>query len=393
MDRKTLDQVDLTGKRCFMRCDFNVPIHDGVIADDARIRRALPSIEYALDHGARLLLASHLGSPKGPDPEKSLAPVAARLSELLGRDVPLVSDCIGEAVQSRAAALADGEALLLENLRYHAGEKKSDPDFARALAAGVEVYCNNAFGTSHRAHASMVGMAERCPVRVAGFLVRDEVDYFSSVLADPAHPFVAIVGGSKVSSKIGVLEHLVDRVDRFLIGGGMAFTFLAAQGKEVGGSLVEREMVETARTIMAKAKAHGVGFELPLDCVVAAEIADDAEIRIAAADDIPPDRKGLDIGPDTVRAWEPILRDAKLVVWNGPMGVYELESFRSGTAHVAHILGESEATTIIGGGDTADAVKRVGEAERMTFISTGGGASLELLEGKTLPAVAVLDPV
>lgn len=392
MDRKTLDQVELTGKRCFMRCDFNVPIHDGVIADDARIRRALPSIEYALAHGARLLLASHLGSPKGRDPEKSLAPVATRLSELLGRDVPLVPDCIGDEVQARAAALADGEVLLLENLRFHAGEKKSDAEFAAALATGVEVYCNNAFGTSHRAHASMVGMAERCPVRVAGFLLRDEVDYLSSVLADPAHPFIAIVGGSKVSSKIGVLEHLVDRVDRFLVGGGMAFTFLVAQGKEVGGSLVEQEMVETARTIMAKAAEHGVGFELPLDCVVAEEIADEAEIRIADINDIPADRKGLDIGPDTVRAWEPILRDAKLVVWNGPMGVYELESFRSGTAHIAHILGESKATTIIGGGDTADAVKRVGEADKMTFISTGGGASLELLEGKTLPGVAVLDP-
>ncbi len=392
MDRKTLDQVDLAGRRCFMRCDFNVPIQGGAIADDARIRRALPSIEHALKQGARLLLASHLGSPKGVDPEKSLAPVAARLAELLGRDVPLAPDCIGDEVQQRAAALGDGEVLLLENLRFHAGEKKNDPAFARALAEGVEVYCNNAFGTSHRAHASMVGMVAHCPVAVAGFLLRDEVDYFSTVLADPAHPFVAVIGGSKVSSKIGVLEHLVERVDRFLVGGGMAFTFLAAQGKEVGGSLVEREMVETARAIMAKAEAQGVGFELPRDCVVAQEIAEEAEIRIVATDEIPADRKGLDIGPDTVRAWEPILREARLVVWNGPMGVYELEPFRSGTAHVAHILGESEATTIIGGGDTADAVKRVGEAERMTFISTGGGASLELLEGKTLPAVAVLDP-
>jgi len=392
MDRKTLDQVALTGKRCFMRCDFNVPIHDGAIADDTRIRQALPSIQYALDHGARLLLASHLGSPKGHEPELSLAPVAARLTELLGRPVPLAGDCMGDEVQHRAAALHNGEALLLENLRYHAGEKKNDPEFARALATGVEVYCNNAFGTAHRAHASMVGMAQLCPVRVAGFLLRDEVDYLSTVIADPAHPFVAIIGGSKVSSKIGVLDHLVERVDRFLIGGGMAFTFLAAQGKEVGGSLVEREMVETARTIMAKASAKGVGFDLPLDCVVAREIQDDAEIRITGVDDIPADQKGLDIGPATVRAWEPILRGAKLVVWNGPMGVYELEPFRSGTAHVAHILGEGKATSIIGGGDTADAVKRVGEAERMTFISTGGGASLELLEGKTLPGVAVLDP-
>jgi phosphoglycerate kinase len=393
MLQRTIDQVELEGKRVFIRCDFNVPLNaDGTIADDARIEAALPTIQYALEHDAKVVLASHLGSPKVErDPSKSLAPVARQLTESLGVEVPLAPDCIGAQAEEMVDAVQTGHAVLLENLRYHAGEKQNDPEFARALARGVDVYVNNAFGTSHRRHASMYGMAEYCPVRVAGFLVRDEVDYFQGVVDAPQRPFVAIVGGAKVSSKIGVLEHLVDKVDAFLIGGGMMFTFLAAQGIEVGKSLLEREMIDTAKGIMAKAQAKGVGFHLPVDCVIADRLADDADVSIVEIGAIPADRMGLDIGPVTVQAFDKVLRDAALVVWNGPLGAYEYFAFRSGTAHIAHILGASAATTIIGGGDTADAVKRVEEADKMSFISTGGGASLELLEGKVLPGVEVLD--
>ncbi|GIK33418.1 MAG: phosphoglycerate kinase [Armatimonadetes bacterium] len=385
--KKTVRDVEVTGKRVFVRCDFNVPLEEGKITDDRRIRSALPTIRYLLESGASVIAASHLGRPKGaPNPKYSLGPVAIRLSELLERPVELLPDCVGNQVESAAAALRPGEIVLLENLRFHPEEEANDPTFAKSLAGLAEVYVNDAFGTAHRAHASTEGIARYLPA-VAGFLMEKEIEFLGAMLESPNRPFVAILGGAKVSDKILVIESLLGKVDQLLLGGGMAFTFLKAKGYEIGRSLLDGANLEFAKGVIQRA---GDRLVLPTDVVVAPEIAAEAPATVVSADSIPPDQFGLDIGPESARAFADLASDAATVLWNGPMGVFELEPFAEGTRSVAKGMASCKGVTIVGGGDSAAAIEAFGYADKVSHVSTGGGASLEFLEGKELPGVAVL---
>jgi phosphoglycerate kinase len=391
-----LSESDLAGKRVLVRADLNVPLDDnGTITDDTRIRAALPTIQDLIKKGAKVVLCSHLGRPKGQVKESlRLTPVANRLSELLGQTVVKTDDCVGDAVKTQIDSLENGQVALLENLRFHAGEEKNDPEFTKQLAALADVYVNDAFGTAHRAHSSTEGVTHYLKPSVAGYLIEKELQYLQSAIENPQKPLAAIIGGSKVSSKIGVIETLLDKVDKLLIGGGMIFTFYKARGLSVGKSLVEEDKLELAKSLEAKAKERGVDLLLPTDVVVADNFAADADSRTVSIESIPDGWMGLDIGPDSVKVFQDALSDCKTVIWNGPMGVFEFDKFAVGTEAIAHTMAEltkQGATTIIGGGDSVAAVEKVGVADQMSHISTGGGASLELLEGKELPGITALD--
>ncbi|MDH4231421.1 MAG: phosphoglycerate kinase [Nitrospirota bacterium] len=391
LNKLSIDELNIKGKRVFIRVDFNVPFDDNLrITDDSRIRSTLPTINYAIDEGAKVILASHLGRPKGkPDPRFSLAPVAKRLQRLLDKDVLFAPDCIGPQAENLISKMKGGDVVLLENLRYHAEEEKNDEGFAKSLSALADFFVNDAFGAAHRAHASTVGIAKFLP-SAAGFLMKKEIEYLKGVVENPIRPFVAILGGAKVSGKIGVLEHLENKVDKVLIGGGMAFTFIKAMGYEVGDSLVEADMVETAQRIRKKLKNAGIKFYLPVDCVIAQTLEPGAETKIVPTLEIPKGWKALDIGPATVKLFSEALENAKTILWNGPMGVFEIDAFSRGTFSIAHSVADAYALTIVGGGDTDLAVHRAGVTNALSFISTGGGASLQLLEGKELPGIAAL---
>ncbi|MDE7220888.1 MAG: phosphoglycerate kinase [Oscillospiraceae bacterium] len=391
-NKKTVKDVDVKGKKVLLRCDFNVPQDKatGAITDDKRIRAALPTIQYLLDQGAAVIACSHLGKPKnGPEEKFSLKPVAARLSELAGKDVIMAADVVGPDAQAKAAALQPGQILLLENTRFEKGETKNDPELAKAMAAMAEIYVSDAFGAVHRAHASTAGVAAYLPA-VSGFLIEKELEIMGGALADPKRPLVAILGGSKVSSKIGVINHLLDIADMIIIGGGMAYTFAKAQGGSVGTSLLEADWLDYCNEMIAKAKEKGVKLLLPVDTQCAKEFSADAEPVLHATMGIPDDMMGMDIGPKTIEEYAAAVKGAGTVIWNGPMGVFEFPNFAEGTRAVAKALAETDAITIIGGGDSAAAVAQLGFADKMTHISTGGGASLEFLEGKELPGVACL---
>jgi phosphoglycerate kinase len=391
----SLSAADLTGKRVLVRADFNVPVDDnGKITDDTRIRAALPTIKDLTGKGAIVILCSHFGRPKGVDEKLRLTPVAARLSELLGQNVVKCNDCIGDEVAAQVGAMANGQVALLENVRFYPEEEKNDPEFAKKLASIADIYVNDAFGTAHRAHASTEGVTKYLKPSVAGYLIESELKYLQTAIESPQRPLAAIVGGSKVSSKIGVIETLLDKCDKLFLGGGMIFTFYKARGLNVGKSLVEEDKLELARTLEAKAKEKGVQLILPTDVVVADNFAPDANAQTVDINNIPDGWMGLDIGPDSIKAFQAALADCKSVIWNGPMGVFEFDKFAAGTEAVAHTLAEISAKgaiTIIGGGDSVAAVEKVGLADKMSHISTGGGASLELLEGKVLPGIAALD--
>ncbi|HUX21212.1 MAG TPA: phosphoglycerate kinase [Spirochaetia bacterium] len=389
---RTLKDLQLENKRVLVRVDFNVPIKEGKISDDTRIRASLPTLEFVLSvPGTSLVVMSHLGRPKGaPAPEFSLAPVALRLSELLGRKVIMAGDCIGAAVESRAKGLKPGEVLLLENLRFHAEEEKNDPAFSKELAKLGQVYVNDAFGSAHRAHASTEGVAHLLP-SVAGYLIEKEVKFLGGLLQNPEKPFVAIIGGAKVSTKIAVLESLLSKCTTLIIGGGMAYTFLKVQGHEIGKSLVEVDFEETARSLLKKAKAVGVEIILPIDHVVASEFAEAASPEAVGGPDIPAGKIGMDVGPATLAKLKDRILEAKSVVWNGPMGVFEFASFAKGTIEVAKLVAECKGITVVGGGDSVAAVNKFGVADKIDHVSTGGGASLEFLEGKSLPGIVALE--
>jgi phosphoglycerate kinase len=398
VSKKTLANLsssDLSGKRALVRVDFNVPLDDqGNITDDTRIRAALPTIQDLVQKQAKVILASHFGRPKGVDDKLRLTPVAKRLSELLGQEVVKCDDCIGEEVAAKVGAMQNGQVLLLENVRFHPEEEKNNPEFAKQLASNADVYVNDAFGTAHRAHASTEGVTHYLSPSVAGYLIDKELQYLQNAIENPQRPLAAIIGGSKVSSKIGVIETLLDKCDKLLLGGGMIFTFYKARGLNIGKSLVEDDKLELAKSLEAKAKERGVDLLLPTDVVVADKFAADANAQTVSVDNIPADGMGLDIGPDSVKMFQDALADCKSVIWNGPMGVFEFDQFAKGTEAIARTLADltkQGTTTIIGGGDSVAAVEKVGVADQMSHISTGGGASLELLEGKELPGIAALD--
>ena len=391
-NKKTIEDIDVSGKKVLVRCDFNVPLDENKnITDETRINAALPTIKYLLEHKAAVILCSHLGRPKGEFNMKySLAPVAKRLSEKLGFEVKLAKDVIGPDAKKLAAEVKPGEAVLLENVRFHAEEEKNDPAFAKELASMADIYVSDAFGTVHRAHASTAGVAQYLPA-VAGFLIGKELNFLGKAVTDPERPFVAILGGAKVKDKIGVITNLIEKVDTLLIGGGMAYTFMKATGGEIGNSLCDDERLSLALELLDKAKAKGVKLLLPIDNVCGKEFSNDTEQMICESGKIPEGWEGLDIGPKTVELFSEEIKAAKTVVWNGPMGVFEMPNFAKGTLAIATAMAESDATTIIGGGDSAAAVTQMGLAGKMSHISTGGGASLEFLEGKTLPGVAALN--
>ncbi|GIW15167.1 MAG: phosphoglycerate kinase [Tepidiforma sp.] len=386
--KKTVRDIDVRGRRVLVRADLNVPIENGVITDDTRIRESLPTIRYLLDHGAQVIVCSHLGRPKGPDPALSLAPVAGRMANLLGQEVLFAEDCVGPKAEAAVQAMGH-HVLLLENLRFHPEEEKNDPEFARQLASLAEIFVNDAFGAAHRAHASTEGVTHYLPA-VAGLLMEKEVRYLGALVANPPHPFAAVVGGAKVSSKLPAIQHLLPKVDLLLVGGGMANTFLKAKGYEIGASLVEDDLLDAARAVMRDAESRGVELRLPVDVVVASRFAADAETETVPVDAVPPGHLILDIGPETVRQFADALQRAKAVVWNGPMGVFEMEPFANGSFELARAIAGLDAVTVVGGGETAAVVAAAGLQDRFTHVSTGGGASLEMLEGKTLPGVAAL---
>ncbi|WP_050697275.1 MULTISPECIES: phosphoglycerate kinase [Eubacteriales] len=392
LNKKTVEDIDVSGKKVLVRCDFNVPFDaEGNITDPKRINEALKTIKYLIDHKAKVILCSHLGRPKGEFNMKySLAPVAAYLSQALGQEVKMAKDVVGESAKSIAASLQDGEVELIENVRFHKEEEKNDPAFAKELASLAEIYVNDAFGTAHRAHASTAGVADYLPA-VCGYLIQKEISIMGGALADPKRPFVAILGGAKVSDKIGVITNLLDKVDTLIIGGGMAYTFMNALGYSIGTSICESDKVEMAKDMMAKAKDKGVKFLIPVDNIVGLEYKPDTEHKLVESDQIPDGWMGLDIGPKTRDLFTEAVKDAGTVVWNGPMGVSEWDNFAAGTIAVAKAVAESGAISIIGGGDSAAAVEKLGFADKMTHISTGGGASLEFLEGLELPGIACLN--
>ena len=391
LNKKTVEDLQVTGKKVLVRCDFNVKMENGVITSDKRIVASLPTIKYLIENGAKVILCSHLGRPKGEVvPEFSLAPVAARLSELLGQEVKMAKDVVGESAQALAADLKDGEVLLLENVRYEKGETKNDPELSKKFADLAELYVNDAFGSAHRAHSSTAGVAEHLPA-ACGYLIQKEIEFIGGALENPKRPLVAILGGAKVSDKIGVITNLIDKCDTLIIGGGMAYTFMKSLGHNIGTSLLEADKVELAAEMMKKAEEKGVKFLIPVDNKVGKEYAPDTEAMVVNSDDIPDGWMGLDIGPKTQELFADAVKDAGTVIWNGPMGVSEWEAFASGTVAVATAIADSDAISIIGGGDSAAAIQKLGFADKMSHISTGGGASLEYLEGKVLPGIAALN--
>lgn len=390
LNKKTVEDISVAGKKVLVRCDFNVPLDNGVITSDKRIVASLPTIEYLIKNDAKVILCSHLGRPKGEfKPEFSLAPVAARLSELLGKEVKMATDVVGESAQSLAKELQNGDVMLIENVRYHAEETKNDPEFSKKLASLAEIFVNDAFGSAHRAHSSTTGVADYIPA-VCGYLIQKEIAFIGGALENPKRPLVAILGGAKVSDKIGVITNLLEKVDTLIIGGGMAYTFMKSLGHSIGTSLLEEDKVELAKEMMAKAKEKGVKFLIPVDNVVGKEYAPDTEAMTVPSDEIPDGWMGLDIGPKTRELFSDAIKGSGTVIWNGPMGVSEWEKFAPGTVAVATAVAQSGAISIIGGGDSAAAVKKLGFADKMSHISTGGGASLEYLEGKELPGIVAL---
>ena len=391
MNKKSIRDIDVAGKKVFCRVDFNVPMENGTVTDDTRIKAALPTIKHLVEQGAKVILASHLGRPKGEvKDDLRLDPVAQRLSDLLDKEVAKVDQVHGEEVNQAVAGLADGDVLLIENVRFEPGEEKNDPELAKAFASLADVYVNDAFGAAHRAHASTAGIAEHLPA-VAGLLLERELEVLGKALSDPERPFTAIIGGAKVKDKIGVIDNLLDKVDNLIIGGGLAYTFIKARGFEIGKSLLEEDKIDLAKEFMQKAKDKGVNMVMPVDVIVADDFSEDANKREVSIEEIPADWEALDIGPKTREKYKQIVHDSKLIIWNGPMGVFELNAFSGGTKAVGEALAEGEGFSIIGGGDSAAAVEKFDLADKMDHISTGGGASLEFMEGKELPGVAALD--
>ena len=391
MNKKSVKDIELKGKKVFCRVDFNVPMQDGKITDETRITAALPTIQYLQEQGAKVILASHLGRPKGQVVEElRLTPVAARLSEIVGKDVKKADEAYGDSVKALINEMNEGDILLLENVRFYPGEEKNDPELAKAFAELADIYVNDAFGAAHRAHASTEGIAHHLPA-VSGFLMNKELEVIGKALSNPERPFTAIIGGAKVKDKIGVIDNLLEKVDHLIIGGGLAYTFVKAQGHEVGNSLLEEDKIDLAKSFIEKAKEKGVNFYIPIDAIVADHFGEDANTKEVAIEEIPADWEALDIGPKTAELYRDVIQKSKLVIWNGPMGVFEIDKFAGGTKAVAESLAEADTYSIIGGGDSAAAVEKFGLADKMSHISTGGGASLEFMEGKELPGVVALN--